>query len=58
MAQKTTLSPSATPGRTYNFVAKEMAAPVEIPTISVVLYGPNPNAIAYGPNPNAILEAN
>lgn len=30
MAQKTTLSPSATPGRTYTFSAKATQAPIPI----------------------------
>lgn len=57
MAQKTALSVMAIPGQTHSFVAKEAAAPLEIATIAVIVYGPNPNAIVYGPNPNATLEA-
>lgn len=55
--QKTALSVSALPGQTHSFVAKEAAAPVEIATIAVSIYGPNPNSIVYGPNSTANLEA-
>lgn len=56
MAQKTTLTPSALPGQTYNFIAKSEAVPPEVITVAFTFYVPNPATQMVVPNPSAESE--
>lgn len=56
MAQKTTLTPSALPGQTYNFTAKSEAVPAEVVTVAFTFYVPNPATSLYVPSPTTNKE--